>query len=182
MALLTPSVAKSKRKRGFIEIRSKEGQRRIGKENNETSGSMSRTPGGDRVLLAGPVTMERGPCWSGFSGRSCDPVGGSGQSRLFLKDCTPWQPTLGQLMKNCSPWEGLTLEKFMENCVPRQDPMLEQESTVRSPFPEEEGAAETVCDELTASPLVSHWWEGERENQEKKVKPRKKGGVRRKCF
>lgn len=55
MALLTPSVAKSKQKRGFVEIRSKEGQRRIGTENNETSGSMSRTPGGDRVLLAGPV-------------------------------------------------------------------------------------------------------------------------------
>ena len=42
------------------------------------------------------------PCWSS----------------LCLKDCSPWEgPTLEQFMKNCSPWEGLMLEKFMEDCL-----------------------------------------------------------------
>jgi len=27
-----------------------------------------------------------------------------------------------QFVKNCSPWEGLTLEKFMEDCVPWEGP------------------------------------------------------------
>jgi len=31
--------------------------------------------------------------------------------------------------------------------------MLEQGKTVRSPPPEEEGAAETMCDELTVTPI-----------------------------
>jgi len=31
--------------------------------------------------------------------------------------------------------------------------MLEQGESVRSPPPEEEGAAETVCDELTVTPI-----------------------------
>ena len=31
--------------------------------------------------------------------------------------------------------------------------MLEQGKSVRSPPPEEEGAAETTCDELTATPV-----------------------------
>ena len=37
---------------------------------------------------------------------------------------------------------------------PRErDPTLEQGKSVRSPPPEEEGAAETTCDELTATPV-----------------------------
>jgi len=32
--------------------------------------------------------------------------------------------------------------------------MLEQGKSVRSPPPEEEGAAETTCDELTAAPIA----------------------------
>ena len=31
--------------------------------------------------------------------------------------------------------------------------VLEQEQSVRSPAPEEEGAAETMCDELTVTPI-----------------------------
>ena len=34
-----------------------------------------------------------------------------------------------------------------------RDPTLEQGKSVRSPPPEEEGAAETMCDELTATPI-----------------------------
>jgi len=33
-------------------------------------------------------------------------------------------------------------------------PMLEQGKSVRSPSPEDEGAAETMCGELTASPIA----------------------------
>jgi len=82
---------------------------------------------------------ERSPSWSRFAGRVCDPVRDPRWSSLFLKDC--------------SPWEG---------------PILGQGKSVRSPLPEEEEAAETTCDELTATP-ISHppalLREG-RENQE----------------
>ncbi|KAK4806162.1 hypothetical protein QYF61_001085 [Mycteria americana] len=62
---------------------------------------------------------ERSPCWSRFSGRTCDPVGDPCWSSLFLKDCAPWKgPTLEHFLKNCNPWEGLTLEKFVEDLSP----------------------------------------------------------------
>ena len=58
-------------------------------------------------LLAGIVTPAGDPHWSS----------------LFLKDCTPWMgPTLEQFMKNYSWWEGLMLEKLMEDCLPREGP------------------------------------------------------------
>ncbi|CAM9967432.1 unnamed protein product, partial [Bubo scandiacus] len=34
-----------------------------------------------------------------------------------------------------------------------RDPTLEQGKSVRSPSPEEEGATETMCDELTTTPI-----------------------------
>lgn len=42
--------------------------------------------------------------------------------------------------KECSQWEGLMLEKFMENYLPEHvgDCMLEQRKDVRSPSLEEE--------------------------------------------
>jgi len=81
-------------------------------------------------------------------------VGDPRQSSLFLKDCTPWEgPTLGQFVKSFSPWEGLTLEKFVENYLPGEGLTLEQGKSVRSLPPEEEGAAETTCDELTTIPI-----------------------------
>jgi len=43
----------------------------------------------------------RTPQWSRFVGGTCDPVGDPHWSSLFLKDCTPW--------------EGLTLEQLVEN-------------------------------------------------------------------
>ena len=47
--------------------------------------------------------------------------------------------------------------------------MLEQGKSVRSPPPEEEGAAETMCDELTQTPFpipLCRSGGGGRENQE----------------
>ena len=84
---------------------------------------------------------DRSPGWSRFAGRTCDPMGDPRWSSLVLKDCTPWEgPTLEQLVKNCSPWEGLMLEKLEEDCG--RDPM--QRKSVKSPPPEEEGVAETT--------------------------------------
>ncbi|KAK4818202.1 hypothetical protein QYF61_008586 [Mycteria americana] len=62
---------------------------------------------------------ERSPCWSRFSGRTCDTMEDSCWNSLFLKDCIPWKgPTLEQLMKNCSLWEGPMLEEFVKDCLP----------------------------------------------------------------
>jgi len=41
----------------------------------------------------------------------------------------------------------------MENCLPWVEAMLEREKSVRSPPLEEQGA-ETMCDELTATPIL----------------------------
>ena len=57
---------------------------------------------------------------------------------------------------------------------------MEKGKSVRSPPLEEEGATETTCNELTATPCTTG-----REDIEKigsEVEPRKKGGVRRRCF
>lgn len=53
-------------------------------------------------------------------------------------------------MKNCSPWEGLTLDKFRESCLKPRDPTLEKGKSVRNPPHKEEGVA--MCDELRAIP------------------------------
>ncbi|GAB0183550.1 Golgi-specific brefeldin A-resistance guanine nucleotide exchange factor 1 [Grus japonensis] len=63
---------------------------------------------------------------------------------------------LEQFMKNCNPWEGLTLEKPMEDCLLSEgNYAVEQGKSVRSPPLEEEGAAETMCDELATAPIPS---------------------------
>jgi len=54
---------------------------------------------------------------------------------------------------------------------------------VRSPAPEEKGAAEMMCDELTATPFpipMCHCRGGGREFWSK-VEPGRKGGVRGRC-
>jgi len=56
-------------------------------------------------------------------------------------------------MKSCSPWEGLTLEKFVENCLPWAGPHTGAGEECEESSPEEEGAAETTCDELTITPI-----------------------------
>jgi len=102
-------------------------------------------------LLAVPVARwkKRSPHWSGFAGRTSDPVGDPRWNSLFLKDCTPWKgPTLEQFVKNCSLWEGLTLEKFMQDCLPWEGPHSGAGAEC-----EEEGVPETTCDELTPAPI-----------------------------
>ena len=63
--------------------------------------------------------------------------------------------------------------------------MLEQGKSVRSPLPEEEGAAETMWDELTTTPIpipLRHCAGGGR-GIGSKAEPRKEGRGRRKvCF
>ena len=46
---------------------------------------------------------ERSPRQSRFAGRTCDPVGDPRWSSLLLKVCTPW--------------ERLMLEKFVKDCL-----------------------------------------------------------------
>ncbi|KAK4807037.1 hypothetical protein QYF61_018378 [Mycteria americana] len=53
---------------------------------------------------------------------------------------------LEYLMKNCSPWEGPTLEKSVEDCL-----LWERPHAGAREESEEESAAETMCDELTAT-------------------------------
>jgi len=62
--------------------------------------------------------------------------------------------------------------------------MLEQGQSMRSPPPEEEGAAETTCDEQTATPTPHSPVPlgGRRERNGSEVEPRKKGGVRGRCL
>ncbi|TRZ19277.1 hypothetical protein HGM15179_007833 [Zosterops borbonicus] len=76
-------------------------------------------------------------------------------SSLLLKDCTLWKrPTLEQYVKKCSPWEVTTLEKFAEDCSFGRDPTLEERKSMKNLSPEEEGAAETMSDELTTVPIT----------------------------
>ena len=139
-------------------------------------------------VLAGPVDpwRERSPGWSRFAGRACDPAGDPRWSSLLLKDCAPWKgPMLEQVMKNCSLWEGLTLEKFVENGIPWEGPYAGAGEEREEPSPEEERAAETTCDELTATPIPrppALLGGKEVEKIGSKVKPGKKGGVGGRCF
>ena len=68
---------------------------------------------------------------------------------LYLKDSTPWKGhTLDQFVKKCSLWKGTMLEQFVKDCLPWEGPHAGagEES-------EEEGEAETTCDELTTTPI-----------------------------
>jgi len=102
-------------------------------------------------LLIGPVTSwrERSPCWSRFAGRTCDPMWVQCWSHIFLKDCTLWKaPMLEQFVKNGSPWR-----RSWRTVSCGRDPTMEQEKSVRNALPEEEGASERTCDELTTTPI-----------------------------
>ena len=91
---------------------------------------------GGADLLAGLVTPWG--CWSS----------------LFLKDCTLWEGThAGAVCEELQP-VGRTHDREVcaELSPVRGTFTLEQGQSVRSPPPEEEGAAETTCDELTAAP------------------------------
>lgn len=80
-------------------------------------------------LLAGRVDPWREWPTLRLNGRTCDPVEGSAAAAVY-------SPQRGPTAVSC-----------------RRDPTLEQEERVESPPPEEEGAAESTCDELTATPI-----------------------------
>jgi len=62
--------------------------------------------------------------------------------------------------------------------------MQEQGQSVRSPPPEQKGAAETACDELTITPFPIRLCcsGGRKERNGSEVEPGKKGGVGERCF
>ncbi|KAK4824615.1 LOW QUALITY PROTEIN: hypothetical protein QYF61_016921 [Mycteria americana] len=118
--------------------------------------SLWRTPRRSRWMPEGGCDPVGSLCWSRV------PAGPVDQdlcwSSLFLKDCTPWKgPTLEQFVKNCSPWEGLTLDKFVEDCLLWEGPHAGQGKCVRSPLPEEEGAAETTLHLTDRKPQFSQY-------------------------
>ncbi|GAB0187945.1 hypothetical protein GRJ2_001259800 [Grus japonensis] len=62
---------------------------------------------------------ERSPRQSRFAGRTCDPVEDPTLEQFAPEGLHPMgETTLEQFVKDCSLWEGLTLEKFMEDCLP----------------------------------------------------------------
>jgi len=52
-------------------------------------------------------------------------------------------------VKNCSLWEGLRLEQFVEDSLTWEGPHARAGEEG-----EEEGAAEPMCDELTTAPIA----------------------------
>jgi len=74
-----------------------------------------------------------------------------------------------------SSWRAVSRER---------DLTLEQGQSVRSPPPEEEGAGETTCDELTATSIAHPpvLLGGRRERNRSEAEPGKKGGVGGRCF
>jgi len=86
---------------------------------------------------------------------------------------------LEHLVKSCSPWEGLTLEKFVENCLLWEGPHSGAWEGC-----EEEGAAETTYGELIATPITCppELRRGRRERNRSEVEPGKNGGVGGRCF
>lgn len=69
-------------------------------------------------LLAVPVDLwrERSPNWRKFAVKTWDPVG----------DCPLWRSLF---LKKSSLWKGLTLQKFMEDCLLGEDPHKECEKS-----------------------------------------------------
>ncbi|KAJ7415373.1 hypothetical protein WISP_78595 [Willisornis vidua] len=79
-------------------------------------------------------------------------------------------PMLEQFVKNCTPWEELTLEEFVGSVSYGRGPLSGAGEECEESCPEEEGVAKTVCDEQIAAPVsCPHTllgWRRER-NQEK---------------
>jgi len=93
---------------------------------NRTCGPMERGAHAGAGLLAGLVTPWAGPTLEQPVPEGLNPVG---------------RTHIGEVCGGLSPVRG----NFM----------LKQGKSVRSPPPEEEGAAETMCDELTAASIPS---------------------------
>ena len=130
--------------------------------------------------------------------------GGGGGALEKRFPCSPWRtPRQSRWLgpeKAVTPWESPRWSSSWRTAVrgkdsrwrsswradPRgRDPTLEQGKSVRSPPPEEEGAAETMCDELTTTPIPAPLRAGRGGGRGigSKAEPGKKGGVGAKlCF
>lgn len=73
------------------------------------------------------------------------------------------------------PWEGLTLEKFVGDSLLWDGPHSGAGEECEESSPSGEGAAEAVCDELTAALIPCWGWEQGREIGSK-ITPGKKRG------
>ena len=70
------------------------------------------------------------------------------------KAVTPWEsPRWSSLRRTAVRGKDLSWRNSWRADPRERDPTLEQGKSVRSPPPEEEGAAETTCDELTTTPI-----------------------------
>ena len=70
-----------------------------------------------------------------------------------------------------------------DSCLPWEGPHAGAGKSVMSPAPEDDGAAEITCDELTVTPFpvpLRCWGVGRESGSE--VVPGKKGGVEGRCF
>lgn len=77
-------------------------------------------------------------CWSGLLTGTCRPIEKGAHTEAGL---------LAGFVGD-THWSSL----FLKDCNP-----TEQGKTVRSPSPEEKGAAETKCNELTRAPIPLYW-------------------------
>lgn len=91
------------------------------------------------------------------------------------KDCIPWKGTHAGALNEKQPLGRTHVGEIpVGPSLLWRDPSLEQAKRVRSPPPEEEGAAETKCDELTAAPFPCTAQAGGIREFRRKVKAREK--------
>jgi len=138
-------------------------------------------------LLPGPADLWREePCWSRFAGRTCDLYGGCMLEQPVPEGLHPVGRThAGAVCEELQPVGRTHIGEICgELSTVRGTFTLEQGKSVRSPSPEEEGAAETTCDELTITPIPRPpaLLGGRRERNRSEVEPGKKRGVGERCF
>jgi len=134
-----------------------------------TCRSMERGTHAKAGLLAGLVTLWGTHAEAAFSWRTA-PRG---------KD-----PHWGSLSRAAARGKDSRWRRLWRTVCFGRDPMLEQGQRVRLLPPEEKGAAETTCDELTTAPIPRPpaLLRGRRERNRSEAEPRKKGGVGGRCF
>ena len=100
------------------------------------------------------------------------------------KAVTPWEsPRWSSSWRTAARGKHSRCRSLWRTVCRGRVPTVEQEKSVRSPPPEEEGAAETTCDELTATPIPVPLCccGGGGRGIRSKAEPGKKGGVGGRC-